>query len=159
MRIRNANRRPMLFILTALFSGVACFQGSNAADTPAATPTPVVCPSPTGFISTFAHPLLFYPSPGATMVPTNLGEIIVTGIAQGAFALVAPKSSPLAIGPIESVPSPTPTTLPTNVSPSLYHAIPLPTLSPGTTYSVVYTAAGNPCGPRQTSGTIGSFGT
>jgi hypothetical protein len=147
----------MLFILTAFFSGAVCFQGSAAALTPAATPTPITCP--TGFVGTFADPQLFYPSPGATMVPTKLGEIIVRGIAQGAFALVAPSSSPLAIGPIESVASPTPTTLPTNTSPSLYHAIPVPTLSPGITYSVVFTAATGPCGPRQSSGTIGSFGT
>jgi hypothetical protein len=144
----------MLFALTALFSGAALFQGSAIAQTPAATPT-TKCP-----FGGFASPRLFYPSPGATMVPTNLGEIIVSGIPQGAFALVAPNSSPLPIGPIGSFPSPAPTTLPTHSSPSLYHAIPVPKLSPGITYSVVFTAnSGGPCPPLQSSGPIGSFGT
>jgi len=145
----------MLFTLTALFFGAAYSQGSTAAPTPATTPTPIKCP-----FGGFASPKLFYPSPGATMVPTNLGEIIVGGIPQGKFALVAPNSSPLPIGPIESVPSPTPTTLPTYNPSSYYYAIPVPTLSPGITYSVVFAAdTRGPCPPLQASGIIGSFGT
>jgi hypothetical protein len=157
MRLRNMKIQPVLFALTALFSGTTCFEGSAVAQTPAATPTPISCP--TGFVGTFADPQLVYPAAGATMVPTKLGEIIVSGIAQGAFTLVTPSSSPLAIGPIESVASPAPTTLSARTSPSLYHAIPVPVLSPGITYSVVFTATALPCGPRQKSGTIGSFGT
>ena len=143
----------MLFALTAVLSGAACFPGATVADTPAATPAPIKCP-----YGGFADPQLVYPSPDATMVPTKLGEIIVEGIAQGTFALVAPSSSPIAIGPVESVPSPVPTALSTRNAPSLYHAIPVPKLSPGTTYSVVYTAAPNPC-KVQRSGPIGSFRT
>jgi len=149
----KAKIRPMLFALTALFSGAACFPGATVADTPAATPTPAKCP-----FGGFADPQLVYPSPGATKVPLKLGEIIVEGIAQGTFALVATGSSPIAIGPIESVPSPAPTALSTNNAPSLYHAIPVPKLSPGVTYSVVYTAAPARC-PVQRSGPIASFGT
>jgi hypothetical protein len=155
MRLRIAKLWPLLFTLTALFSGAAYAQGSTVAPTPAAHPTPFKCP-----FGGFASPRLFYPSPGATMVSTKLREIIVAGIAQGAFALVAPNSSPRPIGPIERVPSPTPTTLPTNNPPSYYHAIPVPTLSPGITYSVVFTADNpGPCPPLQSSGIIGSFGT
>jgi hypothetical protein len=142
----------MLFALTALFSGAAYSQG--VAQTPATNPPLSKCP-----FGGFASPRLFYPSPGATKVATNLGEIIVAGIPQGTFALVAPNSSPLPIAPIESVPSPAPTTLPTD-DPSFYHAIPIPTLSPGITYGVVFSAnAGGPCPPLQASGIIGSFGT
>jgi hypothetical protein len=155
MRLRNTKLRPTLFMLTALFTSAAYFQGSAVAQTPAATPTPIKCP-----FGGFASPRLFYPSPGATMVPTNLGEIVVSGIPQGAFTLVAPNSSPIPIGPIEDVPSPTPTTLPTNASGALYHAIPIPTLSPGITYKVVFAAdSRDPCPPLQASGSIGSFGT
>jgi hypothetical protein len=155
MRLRNTKLWPMLFILTALFSGAAYSQSSTVSPTPAASATLMKCP-----FGGFASPRLFYPSPGATMVPTNLGEIIVLGIPQGAFTLVAPDSSPLPIGPIKNVPSPAPTTLPTNSSGFSYHAIPVPTLSPGVKYSVVFAAnTGGPCPPLQASGSIGSFGT
>jgi hypothetical protein len=140
----------MLFSLIVLISSAACSQ--STVGTPGVSPTPSTCP-----LGGFAAPKLFYPSPGATTVPANLAEIIVNGIAQGTFALVAPNSSPLAIGPVENVPSPTPTTLESNGSP--YYAIPVPTLSPGITYGVVFTATTHPCGPLQSSGPIGSFGT
>jgi hypothetical protein len=155
MRLRNTKFWPILFTLSALLAGAAYSQSSTVAPSPATTPTPMKCP-----FGGFASPRLFYPSPGATMVPTNLGEIIVAGIPQGAFALVAAKSSPLPIGPVEDVPSPTPTTLPASNPSSYYHAIPVPTLSPGITYSVVFTADNpGPCPPLQASGIIGSFGT
>jgi hypothetical protein len=104
---------------------------------------------------------LYYPSPGATGVPVNLGEIIVGQPHDGSFSLAAAGAPPGHLGPPHPVPSPAPTSLPAYDSPASFAAISLPVLATGTTYMIAYTPpkATGPCGSEESSGTIGTFTT
>ena len=108
-----------------------------------------------------APPQLVIPAPASTSVATNVASIIVGSPADGAFTLQGPSGAALPIGPATAVPSPLPAGIPTSNPASFFHAIPVPTLSPRTTYAVNYAAATGPppCGSHETSGAIGSFTT
>ncbi len=108
-----------------------------------------------------APPQLFAPAPGSTGVPANVGMIIVGSPVDGTFSLQSPGGPAVPIGPVGPAPSPLPTGVPTSIPASSYHAIPVPTLSPTTTYAIRYQAppGAPPCGSDESSGVIGSFTT
>jgi len=86
---------------------------------------------------------LAYPIPNATNVPVNLGVVILSGAFRGIVDVRSPVG-PVALGSPTSAPSPLPTPYATplergNVP---YFAVPVPTLSPATTYTVSYVQIG-----------------
>ncbi|MBC5800918.1 MAG: hypothetical protein GIX03_13745 [Candidatus Eremiobacteraeota bacterium] len=108
-----------------------------------------------------APPQLFAPAPASTGVAASIGIIIVGSPTDGTFSLQPAGGPTVPIGPPGPAPSPLPTGLPTSLPASSYHAIPVPLLSPATTYSLHYQAPTGPppCGSHESSGVIGSFTT
>lgn len=111
----------------------------SATSTPSATPTCAPSPQPT------PPPLsLEYPAPNSSGVAANIGQLIVAGplVYGGAFALDDSHGVAVAIGTPTAAPSPLPTPLATpfpGYASAPLEAIPIPTLSPQSTYSLTYT--------------------
>lgn len=112
---------------------------------------------------------LNYPPSGSTNISTRIGEIIAQGAAPGnglAISVAGPVNSNVPVGTPYAAPSPYPTpfaTAPPQNASYPYMAVPLPTLSPSTTYTVsdIYTDwSDDPpqCSAEYTQ-TIGTFTT
>lgn len=139
-----SSRITIAFIFACTFLG-ACstasvqLGGGNQLQTPAPCGLPPPVP--------IAELWLSYPQPGATSVPLNIGEIVFAGADTGYFGsdTVSVSSSTQATVPVGAFtaapsPMPTPFATPPNSSGNVpYEAVPIPTLSPSTTYNVSYT--------------------
>jgi hypothetical protein len=105
---------------------------------------------------------MIYPSPGATGVPDNLGAIDFAGDAEidTPISLSAGATS-ITLEALQPVPSPAPTPTPQNGYSEWSAAIPAPSLSASTTYTVktTYTVTGTDCSPSTQTRTYGSFTT
>lgn len=120
-------------------------------------------PVPVPFLS------LIYPEPSATNVPDNVGVLVFQGVANDFFGpdsiTLSSGSTTVPAGAFTAPPSPLPTphATPSGI-PASFVAVPVPTLSPATTYNVTfnYTDFGesNPpsCTMMQTQN-LGSFTT
>lgn len=90
---------------------------------------------------------LSYPEPGATSVPTDIGEIVFAGDDTNYFGpdtvnVSTPTQVSVPVGAFTAAPSPMPTPYATPAAQSgdvPYEAVPVPRLSPSTTYTVSYT--------------------
>jgi hypothetical protein len=131
------------FVLAVL--AAACSSGNSA---PTASPLPSCSPLA---IPAF---VLVSPSPGATNVSIDLGEILFEGFPIGNVTLKG-GAQPIALNV-----QPVPTTTPDDLLPQTYAALSAP-LASGTTYSVseTYTNDGTNCTPWAVTGTLGSFTT
>ena len=129
--------RLVVYAFFALLSGsalVACGGGGTVASRLATCGPPPPSAPP--------RLLLIYPVPGATEVPDALGEAVFLG----PYSLVAVEISssggsiPLGAPTVAPSPLPTPNAVPTNYGPGSapFIAVPVPTLSPATTYTVNY---------------------
>jgi hypothetical protein len=130
------------FSLLALFAIAFAACSSNTTIASCGLPPPYPVPEMS----------LAYPIPGSTNVPIRLGELIFEGDHVGATLTVESPGAgnPLVLGTPTSAPSPLPTpyATPSGLSGAVpYFAVPVPTLSAATTYSVSYayrTFANNP---------------
>jgi hypothetical protein len=132
------DRIPLTFVFAFVTVAVlvACGGGADP-NSPIATAT---CgpPPPSAPPSLF----LVYPMPGATGVPDDIGIVVVAGVAgtsQDSVTLSSAGGS-VPVGAFTAAPSPLPTP---HVTPGAqfgpgvaYSAVPVPTLSPATTYTV-----------------------
>lgn len=157
--------RELSLILAVSAVLAACGGGTGSSD-----PTvSASCPPPPAIPTPFPA-WLNSPPNGSVNVATNIGVLIETGAEEpgqnGAIAItVTSPSAPMAIGTPTSAPSPLPS--PFSTSPPQYSgpyvAIPLPTLSPNTTYTVSDSYTGWADNPPQCSTMItqisGSFTT
>jgi len=113
--------------------------------------------------SSVGPPQLLYPIPGTILSTDNPTWLVVANVggSGGALMLVpAGGGSAVQAGSLGAAPSPLPS--PSNTAPpgQNVEAAALPILTESTKYSVVFTANTQPpCGPQQSSGTIGSFTT
>lgn len=167
LRFRAAAAIGILSVVSVLS---ACGGGGvggvgNAPPTRTPTPAPAVtCPPP----PTTPTPIpgwLAYPPNGSTNLAINIGEIIEQGADYGLGGLTVTVSSSsvnLPLGTPTIAPSPYPT--PFAMSPpefinhtEPYIAIPLPTLSPATTYTVSDVYTGWADNPPQCSAQYGQF--
>jgi hypothetical protein len=117
----------------------------------------------------FAAPILVYPAPGATGVPDNIAELVIAltpppGVSPGLLLRAAGQSGATGLTQIVAPPSPLPSPLGPYPQGLPLHGVVLPTLSPATTYTVLYqslqTFGGCPPPPAQIVQTsMGSFTT
>ena len=157
--------RDIFIILGAGAVLAACGGGAGSSDpsVSASCPPPPTIPTP-------FPAWLNSPPNGSVNVATNIGFLIETGAEEpgqnGAIAIIVTSSSgAVAIGTATSAPSPLPSPFATSPPKYLgpYVAIPLPTLSPNTTYTVSDSYTGWADNPPQCSTKItqlsGSFTT
>ena len=118
------------------------------------------------------HPQLWlvYPVPGATAVSDSIGALVfadIAGLTPQDSITVSAAGTPVPVGAFTTAPSPLPSPRVTpgaEFGPNVpYIAVPIPTLSPATAYTVNYTFqdfASNPpsCTTTQTQ-TLGTFTT
>ncbi|HEV3153717.1 MAG TPA: hypothetical protein VGZ02_07945 [Candidatus Baltobacteraceae bacterium] len=124
-------------IAIGLCAGLAACAGT-AATAPASCGFPPPVPIPELWLS--------YPEPGATNVPLNVGEVIFVGIPSGFFgpdtvAITSSGGTSIPVGAFTAPPSPLPSpyAIPTGFSGNIpFSAVPVPTLSPSTTYNVSF---------------------
>jgi hypothetical protein len=154
------------YLIAFIGAALLCACGGGVgADQPTSSPG---CGSP----PPTTHPQLWlvYPMPNATSIPDNVGSAIFADIAglqpQDSVTISSPMGQ-VPVGAFTSAPSPLPSP---RVTPgnefganAPYVAVPLPTLSPATTYTVNYTYqdwADNPpsCTMMNTQ-TLGAFTT
>jgi hypothetical protein len=85
-------------------------------------------------------PRLAYPIPSATNVALALGDLVFSGDPATGLQLQS-TIGPVPVGSPTAAPSPLPTPIapPGPGAPLTYFALPIPTLSPSTTYSVTWT--------------------
>jgi hypothetical protein len=113
--------------------------------------------------SQVAPPQLLYPIPGTVLATDDPKWLIVANVggAGGALKLVpAGGGNSIAAGQLGTPPQPLPS--PANTAPpgQNVEAAAIETLPQSSQFSVVFTAGPQPpCGPQQTSGTIGTFTT
>lgn len=134
------------------------------------TPEPAPCGTPPT-TSTPVPAFLDYPPNGSANIPTSVGQIIETGVnengplPQTVIALQAIVGEGVLLGQPTSAPSPLPSPFappPLSYANEAYVAIPVPTLSPNTTYRVSDIYSGwTPIPPCVTgvSQTLGTFST
>jgi hypothetical protein len=140
--------RRVSLLAVAVAAGLAAASCSSS-------PAPV-CNAPVELV-----PALLYPSPGATAVAENIGELIIGNTTEGvsyALSEATGSATPAALGTGGPVPSPAPTSFPTN---EFVVAVPLPSLEPATAYKVIYSYSIPACGggTERVSGSFGSFST
>lgn len=150
--------------LLAACSGQRSFTDQGFVDYASPCPSPSPSPVP-------PTPWLNYPPSGSTVVSTNVGEVIVQGPSfgpGGPSIVISDPSGKVPAGLPTIAPSPYPspfaTAPPQNPVAGYAHiAVPLPTLSPSTTYTItnVYTdwADNPPQCSAQYSQLVGSFTT
>lgn len=153
----------LVFALFTLMGGVviAACGGSGSPASNVATCGP---PPPSA-----APPLvLVYPIPGAVGVPIALGEAIFLGpYSLDTVAITSSSGAAVSTGGFMVAPSPlpSPNAAPSNYNPASgpFIAVPVPTLSPATTYSVTYSYQGYADSPPSCTSTVtlplGSFTT
>jgi hypothetical protein len=154
--------RPRAFVVIIAIALAAACAGTASSDG-GCGPTPY---------EPFSLHWLAYPMPSAKGVPVSVGELIVGFAGAGGpssskqFTLSS-KSGPAPLRAYTAAPSPLPsplaTPLPGAQGRAVYFAVPVPTLSPSTTYTATYTYskwADNPpkCSTNVTQ-TLGSFTT
>lgn len=118
--------------------------------------------------------MLLYPIPGSSAAPVNAGEIVFAGAfdstyGAGHYTLTASSGANVSIGTPTAAPSPFPSPIATEPADYAaadipYDAVPLPTLSPSTTYTFGYDATGYdgnnpPACTLQYSQQVGTFTT
>src|SRR5579884_123010 len=124
------------FTILALATVAACGGGNSISTVSCGSPPP----SP--------HPQLWlvYPIPSATQVPASIGALIFADVggltAQDSISVLS-ASAQVPVGAFTSAPSPLPSPRVTpgaDFGPNVpYVAVPVPTLSPSTSYTVNYT--------------------
>jgi len=118
-------RKALLFGMISAVLGLVAACGS-----PTSSCLPIARPAP---------PILVFPSPGATAVPTNVGKLIFSYYSASDVVTVSTKSGVIvAQATMVPAPPPLPSSLPTPPG-VVYGMINIPTLSPTTTYAVVNT--------------------
>ncbi len=152
--------RALSVALATLVALAACGGGSKAAPPNCGPPPPV--PLPVLF--------LVYPEPNALNVPDSIGEIVFVGqtssfLGPGTVTVAAPSGNvPVGAFTTPPLPIPTPNATPAGISGNIpYVAVPVPTLSPATTYALTFSFpdfGGSPptCRTTQTQ-SLGSFTT
>ncbi len=173
--------KPILFALFAVMLGAVACGGATPTQPTQPTPPPTsiigvtsgpTCPPPSPGPTPFP-PVLIFPMPGATGVPANAAEIVFAGTfdasyGPGYYTLATSGGTRIPIGAVTSAPTPLPSpaaTLPPDYSPNWpYEAVPIPILSPATTYEFGYTATGYdpndpPACTSQFSQQVGAFTT
>jgi hypothetical protein len=106
-----------------------------------------------------APPLLVLPSPGATGVSANVGELLIFQYRTSDIVTLTTQAGvPVAAATMVPAPTPLPSSLPTPMG-LVYGKISIPTLSPTTTYVVVNAQTfPGPCGFIATDN-LGAFTT
>ena len=148
------NRRTILGTAVAAIAIAATACSNDSTFGGGGTPCPVLALAP---------PILLYPQPGATKVPTSIGIIILANIGPlGGSVTLMTTGSTVAAGSFSSAPSPLPSGAATPQPGATAQAASIPTLFAGSTYTVNF--AGNPqqgssCVPPQVGGALGTFST
>ncbi len=140
-------KQSFFSLIASLYAAAIINAGCATSSTPC---HPVLLPPP---------PRLVFPSPGATAVSTNVGELLFSAyVTSDIVTLATQLGIPVMAATMVPAPGPLPSSLPTPAG-LVYGMISIPTLSPTTTYAVVNTRTfADPCGGTETSA-LGSFTT
>ena len=134
----------------AIALATACSNDSTFGGTP--------CPA-----LALAPPILLYPQPGATKVPTSVGTVILSNIGPlGGSVTLTTTGSTVAAGSFGSAPSPLPSGAATPQPGATAQAASIPTLFANSTYTLNFTGnsvTGSSCAPPQAGGALGTFST
>jgi hypothetical protein len=140
--------------LAAVLSAALATACSNDSTFSGGTPCPALALAP---------PVLLYPQPGATKVPTTVGIVILSNIGPlGGSVTLTTTGSTVAAGSFGPAPSPLPSGAATPQPGATAQAASIPTLFASSTYTVNFTgnsATGSSCPPVQAGGVIGTFST
>ena len=151
----RAARVAWCLVLAAAFAG--CQAGPQSG--PSCGPVP---------LNVGLQLLLAYPAPGATNVPTTIGQIVfLNGFAGlSTIQLNSSSSGSVPVGPLSPAPSPLPSPLapppPNPFTGGPYFAGSVPTLAPATAYTVVYSFTDRESSPpciRPGTAILGTFTT
>jgi hypothetical protein len=154
------------FILLPIAAAASIVSCGGAAGTPADPVATCGSPPPVAI----AQLWLAYPVPNATSVPTSIGEIVLAGNPYGRYGTdtitIASSAAQVPVGAFTAPPSPLPSpyaTPPQSSGNVPYFAVPVGTLSTGTTYTVSFTytdwADNPPTCTQQITKQLGSFST
>lgn len=128
-------KRHVIFLTASLLA--ACGGGQTPSPQATCGPPP---PIPDPFLA------LAYPAPNAVNVPLSIGMVVFAGYSGGLkISMQSGSGANIPIGAPTAPPSPMPTpyATPANYGGEVpYFAVPIPSLSPATTYSLSYTYTG-----------------
>lgn len=138
----TASLRRLTMVLLACLPACGAISTETAHLSPHNSPSPPPCGMPPPVPAPWLA--LVYPEPGAANVPVSIRQLVLAGNYYGyydnaAVTMTAGDGMIVPVGAYTAAPSPLPSPHATPAQGTPYVAVPVPTLSPATTYALSYT--------------------